>query len=67
MTGRTRWALTMDQALGRPVEQLVRRCPISKTEWADELAKQDGHVGLLTSHPLNNRVHGLLIDAQCIA
>jgi hypothetical protein len=43
-----------------------RTCPASKAEWADELAKQDRHVGLPADHPLKDRTHRLFVDARCI-
>jgi len=44
-----------------------RTCPVSKAEWADELAKQDRHVGLPADHPLKDRVHRQFIDARCLS
>jgi hypothetical protein len=44
-----------------------RTCPVSTAEWADELAKQDRHVGLPADHPLKHRVHRLFVDARCAA
>jgi hypothetical protein len=44
-----------------------RICPVSKAEWADELAKQDRHVGLPADHPLKDRVHKVFIDTRCVA
>lgn len=39
-----------------------RTCPANADEWAEALAAQAAHVGLPEHHPLQDRVHILMLD-----
>ncbi len=41
----------------------TRECPANEAAWAAALARQEEHVGIPNTHPLNRRIHKLFLPA----